>query len=273
MNLITSVEANPRENIQRSLTSSLPLTFDSCHYALNGINDTVNTITCTLENSQHARNAYTCDRFTICEDYNRDIQQFDERLLEIMEIHTHSVKHRRKRAGRDTDNQPSKDICERRVIELSPTSATAEEGRVSNAFDDTMSPATEDRTMTLEVMKQQHQPPAKQILATEQNRKIVSLEELLQSLNGMMEIELDLLKQINERRSDLDSKTVIERESALEDCLRQQSRDTIALISSYQPKTDKYHLSHPCYKGKRKGLPTVERILQDVEKIKGEGNT
>jgi hypothetical protein len=267
MNLITSVEANPRENIQRSLTSSLPLTFDSCHYVLNGINDTVNVITCSLEDSQHARNAYTRDRSTICEDYNRDIQQFDEKLLEIMEIHTHSVKHKMKRAGRDTDNQP------RRVIELSPTSATAEEERVSNAFDDTISPETEDLTMTLEVMKQQHQPPAKQILATEQNRKLVSLEELLQSLNGMMEIELDLLKEINERRSDLDSKTVIERESALEDCQRQQSRDTIALISSYQPKTDKYHLSHPCYKGKRKGLPTVERILQDVEKIKGEGNT
>jgi len=280
--LITAVEADPREIIP-SVETRPPPNFDSCHHIMSGITDTVNVISCSLEDSQQARNTYTCDWSAIFEDYNRDIQQFDERLQEIMQIHKHNANQREKRAGHNTNNrhqhslnyhvQQSDHDGQKRVFELPPTGVNAEKGGTSNDLDDALSLATEDQATPSIKKKHLQQPSEKQMRENEQKRKLASLGNLLGSFNDMRVIELDLLRQINESGSDLDSQKVIDLQLTLEECQYQQSRDMVALISSFQLKVDNGRPSLLSYKGKKKGLPTVERILQDVEKVKGDAHT
>ena len=258
MDQIEEAEVGSRER-KPNKELNAPSTFlSSCHHVLSNIDDTVNSITCILENSQEARSNYSCERSAIIDEYGRDIEEFDDRLEQL--LHMHNEKNREKRTGVNSHHslnfhvQKSERDGENRVFQLPPT--TEEEEDASHTFDI----ATEETTR-----KKQKQITAKQ----KQTRKIASLETMLDSFNDMMEIEVDLVRQIDENRSDSNDQKVADLQLTLEDCQQRQSRDMIALISSFQPTAGKQLKSISRYKGKTNGLPSIERIVQDIEKVKG----
>ena len=262
MDQIEEAEVGSRARLPNKELNAPSTFLSSCHHVLSSIDDTVNSITCILEDSQEARNNYCCEWSAIIDEYGRDIEEFDDRLEQL--LHRHNEKNREKRTGVNTQHslnfhvQKSERDGENRVFQLPPT--TEEEEDASNTFD----MATEGTTR-----KKQKQVTAKQKHVHEQTRKLASLETMLDSFNGMMEIELDLVRQIDENRSDSNDQKVADLQLQLEDCQQRQSRDTIALISSFQPTGGKQLTSISRYKGKKNGLPSIERILQDVEKVKG----
>jgi len=260
MDQIAAEEVGSGASLNKELNA--PSTFlSSCHHVLSSIDDTVNSITCILEDSKEARNNYSCEWSAIIDEYSRDIEEFDDRLEQL--LHRHNAQNREKRTGVNTQHslnfhaQKSERDGENRVFQLPPTT---EEEDASNTFDMT----TEGTTRKIE-----KQTTAKQKNVHAQKRKLASLETMLHSLNGMMEIELDLVRQIDENRSGSNDQKVVDLQLTLEDCQHRQSRDMIALISSFQPTAGKQFTSISRYKGKKNGLPSIERILQDVEKVKG----
>jgi len=243
----------------------------SFHYSdlLSGIDDSLSTISCLLDNSKQARSDYSSNWLKVLEAYETDIAQFDNMLEQLPLSHRRTKKNKRNNGNtnhhalnfhiQQGDNGNAMDD----VFILPPSS---DELNSKSTLDDSMSQTT--HASKADSNHRNKRQTLGKIRKEEERIRFNSRENMLENLNVMKDNELEIERLLEEGKEGTDNPLEdtkrVELQETLDKCKQQQSRQIIHWVTSYRPRKNikvGKKLSQLC--------PSIKGVLNDLNKLNG----
>jgi len=255
-------------------TINKPAASSSCQHLLSGVDDAIATISSILENSQQIRTDYTTHWSSILDSYEKDVAEFDDMLEQLSLLH--------RRIGKEDGIINSNHHALNFHIQLDTSKGNDTGVFMLPPSDELDSQFNLDDSMSLvshvpkagDNHSKNRQISLEQRRKTEQTLKFSARETMIGKFNEMRENEMQIERRLKEDEKGDDSIMTdderAELQASLNKCQQQHSRNIIAFVSSYKPKASGKTSSHGSQlKRKGQGVPSIERMLEDIEKTKG----